>query len=80
MLMLVFFGFLAVKGFQLAASVMAVNRVTGGIGINAGYLYLPAPIGFSLSAIRMIENWVETMCVRLKERRSVVSEKEGGLI
>jgi TRAP-type C4-dicarboxylate transport system permease small subunit len=79
-LMLVFFTFLAVKGFQLAASVMAVNRVTGGLGINAGYLYLPAPVGFALSAIRMLENWAEQLYASSKERKAGGAEGEGGAV
>jgi TRAP-type C4-dicarboxylate transport system permease small subunit len=58
-LMFVFFVFLSIKGYELAASVIGVDRKTPGIGVNAGYIYLFAPIGFTLSAIRLAENRIE---------------------
>jgi TRAP-type C4-dicarboxylate transport system permease small subunit len=79
LLMFVFFVFLAVKGFQLTASIIPVNRVTSGIGINAGYLYLLAPIGFSMSTVRMIENRAEDILAQLKKRKALAAEKKGGV-
>jgi TRAP-type C4-dicarboxylate transport system permease small subunit len=78
LLMLVFFVFLAVKGFELAASVLRVDRVTSGIGIKTGYLYLFAPVGFSFCTIRLVQGWVESFVSALKGRRQQGERRGGG--
>ena len=80
-LMLVFFIFLTIRGFQLAISVIAVGRVTSGMGIKVGYLYLLPPIGFALSSIRLAENWVDALILRFGPKKlDAVNENdvEGG--
>jgi TRAP-type C4-dicarboxylate transport system permease small subunit len=79
-LMFLFFIALTNEGFRLAASVLEVGRVTSGMGIKSGYVYLLAPMGFTLSAIRLAENWADAAIDWAKRRKGKVLEKEGGEI
>jgi TRAP-type C4-dicarboxylate transport system permease small subunit len=78
-LVLIFFIFLTVKGFELAVSVAAVDRTTPGLGINAGYMYFVAPIGFTFSSIRMIENWIEDCVRKIRSKKNPELISKGGV-
>ncbi|MCL2165338.1 MAG: TRAP transporter small permease subunit, partial [Oscillospiraceae bacterium] len=47
-----------VFGFQQSMSIFRMGRVSSGLKISMGYVYLILPVGYTLTSIRIIQNWI----------------------
>lgn len=74
---LVFLAFCAViiyYGIKQSASIFAMGRISSALKISMGIVYLMLPIGYSFTAIRLVQNWI----IDITKHLSKQAPDEGG--
>ena len=67
--------FIIVYGIRQSMSVFHMGRISSALKISMGYIYIILPIGYSLTSLRIIQNWIIDVMTYLKNGKR---ENKGG--
>ncbi|MCL1829224.1 MAG: TRAP transporter small permease [Oscillospiraceae bacterium] len=60
---------IVVFGIRQSLSVFNMGRISSALKISMGYIYIILPVGYSLTSIRIIQNWIIDAAEYLKDRK-----------